>query len=266
MWQNPKNLDNKKLNNQFKFLQKPLFTLMFDELKFAIKCGGSAKKLQLTTHAEPAEACSSSQMNKKSNSTGNLGKSNSLTKYRKEGQKSDSNFSKHEAVSYMSSSNPGLLIVEKETALDAHNSLLNAHVLPHMTSHHQSKQYCSNQALNYSNKKYSKKKHRNHEKPVDSDYILMRPMSSSKLNLNSQSRINGYTLNSSDNNHNIPINIENDLYMNQEFNHHEQQINYDRYLSKSNIMKNQAGRSNRHWSGSILLGRSMNNVQVFLLI
>jgi hypothetical protein len=66
---------------------------------------------------------------------------------------------KHDSASNLSILNPGLLIVEKETA-DAQSALLNAHVLPHShlnISHQQAKNLYFNQSQAKQNSKKSTK-------------------------------------------------------------------------------------------------------------
>lgn len=227
---------------------------MFDELRFAIQCGGSAKKIQSSTNPNSLQINPELQQHHmKSSSTGNLELLKTMTNERKK-SRDNKKLCKQDTMSYLSNSNPGLLINEREAALEAHNALINAHVHPrsHIPHQHSIKVHKHNQFSGSTNNPYTPKKgkkkhksHTSHDKYNDeSDYIIMRPMISSKSNLSS------HRTQSSDHKseykHMKPVH-SNDLYYEDHYNpQQEQQISYDRYLSKSQILKQQSSRSNRH--------------------
>jgi len=237
-------------------IKKPLLTQMFDELKFAIQCGGSAKKIQNPTNLKSLQINPELQQHHmKSSSTGNLEQFKSMPIERKKPRESQK-LCKQDTMSYLSNSNPGLLINEREAALEAHNALINTHVLPrsHIPHQHSSKVHKHNNRGHYNPNAYpssckkgkkKQKNHTNHDKyNEESDYILMRPMTSSKSNLNSHRTQSSE--HKSDYKHIVP-NHSNDLYYDDHYNpQQEQQISYDRYLSKSQILKQQSNRSSRH--------------------
>lgn len=250
---------------------------MFDEFKFAIKCGGSAKKIQTNLHALSLREELQKQL--KSNSTGNLQNSikrrqvnqreenhqqvfephKSQAQREKELSQRQHRMSKKDSVSYLSSSNTGLPEI-----LDTHHALPNSHVASnhnlqqyqHPKQHHHHSKHSSH----YPGSKGPKKKSRHHvasnsyANQDETDYILMRPMASSKSNiLNSHQRAHSTERKSvSGSNHNIPINIDQDTYYDHALNQQqEQQINFDRYLSKSQIlMKQNSNSSNNNLSRS----------------
>lgn len=126
---------------------------MIDDLKFAIKCGGSAKKIQLSNTAAVSvkplnrsqKTDSSSLFDKKlSKSTGNLEQKeckkcqeilnnqllDNIASY-------NSMVCKNNSKSNLSIHNPGLLIVEREAALEAQTAFLNSNAISHLhLSHH----------------------------------------------------------------------------------------------------------------------------------
>lgn len=248
---------------------------MFDEFKFAIKCGGSAKKIQTNVHALSLREELQQQL--KSNSTGNLHNSikrrqnhlqqqeethqqafeqhKSLAQREKELSQRQHRLSKKDSVSYLSSSNTGL-----PEALETHHTLLNTHVASshnlqqqqHPKQQHHHHNHHSKHSSHYSSSKGPKKKSRHHvtsgsyTNQDETDYILMRPMVSSKSNiLGSQQRAHSSERKSaSGSNHNIPINIDQETYYDHALNQQqEQQINFDRYLSKSQILMKQNSNS-----------------------
>ncbi|CAF0986150.1 unnamed protein product, partial [Brachionus calyciflorus] len=166
-----------------KYIKKPICTQMIDELRFAVKCGGSAKKIQLsTTTAVPVKSPSKQQLqettgfNEKnlSRSLGNLDKKE-CKKCEKiiqneliDNIKSDNALvCKHNSKSNLSIRNPGLLIVEREAAIDAQTALLNSHATPYSHLH------LSHQQVNHERKpkksKSRKKTLPNYELKDDSD-------------------------------------------------------------------------------------------------
>lgn len=126
---------------------------MIDDLKFAMKCGGSAKKIQLSTTAavsvkpldRPRNMDSDSLLdNKLSKSTGNLEQQECkkcqeilnnqlLDKIASH----NSMVCKNDSRSNLSIHNPGLLIVEREAALEAQTAFLNSQVFSHIHLSHQ---------------------------------------------------------------------------------------------------------------------------------
>lgn len=149
---------------------------MMEELSFAVKCGGSAKKIQLsTTTAVPVKSPSklgtedSSLFDKNlSKSTVNLGKKE-CKKCEEiiENERLDNITSnnaivcKHDSKSNLSIRNPGLLIVEQDATVDAQTTLLNANVVPHShlnLSHEQAKQIYMDNAIMKSKKPKNRKK------------------------------------------------------------------------------------------------------------
>lgn len=137
---------------------------MFEEMRFAIKCGGSAKKVQLSgSTAVPLKKLS--KIKKSASESSHLGRtllnqSGSIGNMsRKDCKKCEEiirtelldNITadnaivcKHNSSNNLSIHNPGLLIVDKDTTLDAQAAILNSHMLPH--SHmHASHQQASNQ-------------------------------------------------------------------------------------------------------------------------
>ena len=142
---------------------------------------------------------------------------------------------KHSSVTNVSLSNPGLLIVEQESNMDSHS--FNAQVLPNPLSikrqpSYELKEY--NQSSNmFSHKKNSspKKKRKFVEKK---DYTSTMPMQIMMTHSSSPQTKQFEQITSTSSTHNpFKINIESindtcDL---------ENQVNYERYLSKSNIVR-----------------------------
>lgn len=258
-------------------INKPLFTQMFEELRFAIKCGGSAKKIQEQNPAVLSFREELVRQTMKSNSISNLqqvqsNSTNSIAYERKKPPKERPKYQEktlNNRESYLSSSNPGLLILsnEREAAMDAHNTLLSTHVLPHSSSVHsqQHKQLKHNHNYSKGPKKKSRHHHHhhhshhsnsNHDKynNEESDYILMRPISGCRSNHNINSRAHSNEPRSaSSSQHNIPINIDAEVYYDHAANTYndEQQVNFDRYLSKSQILKGQPMGSNSNSNGRL---------------
>lgn len=187
---------------------------MLDELKFAVKCGGSSKKVQLSSAAAvpiketayTSESCTN--LNKKpsvSSSTGNLTKKIECKKCQEiihnellDNITSDNALvCKHKSASSLSILNPGLLIVEKEATIDAQAALLNSHVVPHShlhISHQQAKQVYLEQvqaaaAVGKSSKSPKSRSGGSRFDMEDSDYILMQPLNN-KNQMYEQSRLN----------------------------------------------------------------------------
>jgi len=227
--------------NIFSYFQKPLMTQIFDELRFAIKCGGSAKKIQLSTQQQQQQQDPTANLHEhgfvqgtsltrtlKSSSAGNL--RNQIN------NDEDDQYERRTIAKDRHLKDRIVALNEREAALEAHNALITTHVLPHK-HHHQSK-YSSKPHGNTSTSKGSNGKHKKSSRMAgneikyfpddDTDYILMRPISSSNRSLN---RAAG---------------ADPEFFYEKAFNEqHEQQVNFDRYLSKSQIFKAQA-RSNRH--------------------
>ena len=245
---------------------------MFDEFKFAIQCGGSAKKIQ--TNAQVLSLREELQQQLKSNPSGNLHSRASDSKALFDGKQptqreKDSRppkLNKTDSVSYMSSSNPGLqesLQVEAHHVLIPHGSS-NQNLHQQQPLHQKHHHHHSKHSSHYSSGKAQKKKPRHHASGYnnnnnnnsshqdESDYIVMRPMISSKSNiLNNYQRAHSSEQRAGST-HNIPINIDQEIYFDQSLNQQqEQQINFDRYLSKSQIlMKQNSNSSNNNLSRS----------------
>lgn len=124
---------------------------MIDDLKFAVKCGGSAKKIQLssttavTIKPNPGKIDPASILDKKlSKSTGNL-EQKECKKCREilhnelldNITSQNSIVCKNDSRSNLSIRNPGLLIVEQEAALEAQTAFLNSQLNPHLHFSHQ---------------------------------------------------------------------------------------------------------------------------------
>ena len=171
--------------------------------------------------------------------------------------------------------NSGLLLVEKETSLDTQNSSLKSSAYSHPHLYQQQQQQQLNQfkqqqqqqpqmhQLQFQHNKPNKLNKRPklpndlmYEKNSNnSDYILMKQMNqqafSSSLDHHQPPQPQQQI---------IPINIDRENYLASNASNsignassqfysndkHEQQINYERYLSKSNIMKTTNKPSNRH--------------------
>ncbi|RNA26254.1 glutamate receptor kainate 2-like isoform X1, partial [Brachionus plicatilis] len=136
-----------------KLIKKPVCSQMIDDLRFAIKCGGSAKKIQLSSTTAvsvkplppPSKTDSTGSLHKKlSKSTGNL----ELKECKKCQEilhnelldnitSHNSIVCKNDSRSNLSIRNPGLLIVEREAALDAQAAFLNSQLNPHLHKSHQ---------------------------------------------------------------------------------------------------------------------------------
>jgi hypothetical protein len=291
---------------------------MLDELKFAIKCGGSTKKVQInnstisSTKITESAITKPTQIQAKSNSTSNLvinsssmsnlvsiGQQHHLQKqsslnqpqshqpqpqlqqqHKRECKKcqrlkkerlanNDSPLQtaicKHHlnATSMTSlngnNNNAGLILIEKESSLDAQNITLksSAYSNPHLyqqqhqqlhhqqTAKHHQPQFQHNSNL-LGNKKCPNKRIKNYDSAYEknnNDYILMK-----SFNQHGQPCDKPSFVSTDIASHQIiPINIDRELNFNnnQYFDKpQEQQINYDRYLSKSNIMKTAPNKSN----------------------
>lgn len=179
---------------------------IIDEFRFAIKCGGSAKKIQLTdTTALPAKKPShiqkslsdSSNLNKALMSTTSTAGANGASgQVRKECKKcqemirselldnitpQNALVCKHNSANNLSVQNPGLLIVDKDTAFDAHAAVLNSQMMPHLHMSHQSQ----------SKKSPKSKKSDTNLSAIASggDYILMQTLNKPILTSNSNSKL-----------------------------------------------------------------------------
>lgn len=175
---------------------------MFDDLRFAIKCGGSAKKVQLSGSTAVPLKKLSSKMKKSASESNNLSRSGGLTNQQQQQHPLSHNHSatlpnnmvarsgsarsvvgvsvqatptgggggggklreckkcketvrnelldninsenaivcKHDSSTNLSIHNPGLLIVDQDTAFDAQTSLINSHMMPHSSHMHISHQ------------------------------------------------------------------------------------------------------------------------------
>ncbi len=208
-------------------------TQIFDELRFAIKCGGSAKKIQQSPkqprHQDlPANSQDIGRASSlRSNSAGNL-------RHQIANDEDNDQYERRINTKDRYMKDRLVALNEREAALEAHNALITTHVIPHK-NYHQSR-YSSKKQGTYSSSKgpnIKHKKSRTHGNEIkydpaeDTDYILMRPITSSNRSLH---RSGG---------------LEPEYFYEKAFNEqHEQQVNFDRYLSKSQIFKAQE-RSNR---------------------
>ena len=126
-------------------------------MRFAIKCGGSAKKIQLSnTEAITIKKPPKTKEDHDASYNKSISKNFDCKKCEEilrnemlENLNTDNAIvCKHDSASNLSILNPGLLIVEKETT-DAQNALMNAHVLPHThlnITHQQAKNLYLNQS------------------------------------------------------------------------------------------------------------------------
>jgi hypothetical protein len=126
-------------------------------LRFAIKCGGSAKKIQLSnTEAITIKKPPKTKDDRDASYNKSISKNLDCKKCEEilrnemlENLTTDNAIvCKHDSASNLSILNPGLLIVEKENT-DAQNALMNAHVLPHShlnITHQQAKNLYYNQS------------------------------------------------------------------------------------------------------------------------
>lgn len=238
---------------------------MIDAFVFAIKCGGSAKKAdpRITVPAT-VEPKPTPNLKKSTSLSTSLNRNNSYysasptIKVRKDCKKCDdivrnelienitpdnAIICKHNSASNLSTYNPGLIIVEKETAMDAQAALYNSHVIPHShihISHQQAKKLYYEQNV----KKSPKKKHESlNQNP---DYIQMHKMSRSNelkpylQNQQDQVPTKRKTYHSelkSVDPQEIPIKMDN--YSNSaSYDDYDKQLYLDRYPSRSDILKN----------------------------
>ena len=135
-------------------------------MRFAIKCGGSAKKIQLSnTEAITIKKSPKQKDNNEVAASKRLLKNTDCKKcddiIRNEMldnvNADNAIVCKHDSTSNLSILNPGLLIIEKETVVDPQVALLNAHVLPH--SHlNMTHQQAKNLYYNHSQSKSASKK------------------------------------------------------------------------------------------------------------
>lgn len=147
---------------------------------------------------------------------------------------------KHDSSVNLSIQNPGLLIVDQETAFDAHAALLNSQMLPHSHMHQSHQQYQSKKTP-----KGVKKSSANSGNGFGSsgDYIQMQNLTKTNSNpkMSNQFGTRGGYL---DEPHSIPIRFEQEddsdyVVTNRGKQQQQQQdVNsYDKFLSKSNIFK-----------------------------
>lgn len=176
-----------------------------------MKCGGSAKKIQLSSHTAVAVKEDQNQNEQFRQTSSYLSRLNGNSKpnhvstsnylSRRECKKcqeiihnelldnitrENALVCKHSSGSNISLLNPGLLIIEKEANLDSQTALLNSHITPHShmhITHQKAKQMYLDQAQNLSSsKKHLKlKKLPTYEVNDDNDYILMQPLNKSQL-------------------------------------------------------------------------------------
>jgi hypothetical protein len=176
---------------------------------------------------------------------------------------------KHDSSNNLSIQNPGLLIVDKETAFDAHAALLNSQMLPHSHMHqsHIQQQQQQQQQQQHQGKKTPKnvKKSSNMNSVGGGgsggsgagDYIQMQNLSRANNNYNNNNNNNKLTGNSyrqagysMDEPHSIPIRFEQERHedattmtttMTNDYvtsNSNRSKPQDEKYLSKSNIFKN----------------------------
>ena len=273
-------------------IKKPICRQIMEELRFALKCGGSAKKIQLS-NTEAISLKDTGKIKEGKNTPGHALYKPGSSSSKRECKKCDEiirnelleNISpdnalvcKHDSASNLSIRNPGLLIVEKETAFDAQSALLNAHIVPHShlnITHEKAKELYYNQVQLQTklNKKSPKQKQNinyelsNSNSKLNTDYILMKPMNKqptqqqhsqqqqqqqiqhAKLmhpqhqKLKKPPNIQHLKMNNYRNDAQESNQIDKDDYVNSYDDElSQQQINYERYLAKSNNSKN----ANRH--------------------
>jgi hypothetical protein len=161
--------------------------------------------------------------------------------------------------------NSGLLLVEKETSLDAQNLSLNRNNTfshPHLYQQQQHQQIKSNQSNQFQHNTniLGKNKCPNNKRPQNFDAYDNNNNNNNNKNADympmKQLNQRNQQFENSDINPNqiIPISVDRDNFNNNNNNNiqfydnkpDEQQINYERYLSKSNILKSSTKPSNRH--------------------